>query len=589
MDQAKLDEYLRVGKRLFDGELTFATNIPGKRETLDDREGYKAGVIEDLARARDAVLAGDDGWASLVVDGLAMKGPTAKELKLEGGQLSYWQSRRAITQWIDDQPKDAWEALRELWAEGDTQTDADERICERLRAFVDKVPLHDDWKGLGTRLREVSVLLTALPEGYPPFKSEQFNMAYKYLGYDGPSGGFSHEGQMYKHALDFLDLLLAKKEALGFERPWNRRDAQSLVWTMHGFLEQAMKNGNSISENVPEQPDPLTKLGKDLLLKPESFLSETVWPLLKDKKQIIFQGPPGTGKTYVAQKLAEFLAGSEDRVELVQFHPSYAYEDFVQGFRPTLEGDRVAFELRDGPLIRLAQKAQAEAERACDANEDPAKFFLIIDEINRGNLAKVFGELYFLLEYRGPKNKMRLQYSNESDAKFWMPENLYIIGTMNTADRSIALVDAALRRRFYFVPFHPNEEPIKGLLKEWLEREAKKREAEGRKWSDKMAWLPGVVDAANKKLSEKLGNEETAIGPSYFMKGDIPEKMERVWKYNVLPYIEEQLYDQRGRVKDDFALKALKEEAARVSAPQTEGATAQGAPDESAPDGGDED
>ena len=114
------------------------------------------------------------------------------------------------------------------------------------------------------------------------------------------------------------------------------------------------------------------------------------------------------------------------------------------------------FELRDGPLLRAAKRAQ-EGEHA--------KHFLVIDEINRGNLAKVFGELYFLLEYRD--SEMDLQYSNQGE-RFKLPENLYIIGTMNTADRSIALVDLALRRRFYFVEFHPDEDPVKSVLRRWL-------------------------------------------------------------------------------------------------------------------------
>ena len=104
-----------------------------------------------------------------------------------------------------------------------------------------------------------------------------------------------------------------------------------------------------------------------------------------------YWGPPGTGKTFVAQKLAASLAGTEKRVRLVQFHPSYAYEDFVQGLRPRLTDGQAGFELRDGPLLAMAEAAREDSA---------AKYFLIIDEINRGNLAKVFGELYFLLEYR---------------------------------------------------------------------------------------------------------------------------------------------------------------------------------------------
>ena len=193
------------------------------------------------------------------------------------------------------------------------------------------------------------------------------------------------------------------------------------------------------SEHTQEDtPTPsLQALANDLHL-PVDFLEE-IEELIDEKLQVIFQGPPGTGKTYVAQKLARHLAGSDKRITLVQLHPSYAYEDFVQGFRPTIEGGQPGFKMRDGPLLRAAKLARADPD---------ADHFLVIDEINRGSLAKVFGELYFLLEYRD--EKIRLQYQRDDEKDFSLPNNLYVIGTMNTADRSIALVDLALRRRFYF-------------------------------------------------------------------------------------------------------------------------------------------
>ena len=188
-------------------------------------------------------------------------------------------------------------------------------------------------------------------------------------------------------------------------------------------------------------------LGEDLLFDPTNFFVE-VEELLDDRPQAIFYGPPGTGKTWAALQLAEVLAGDESRTKLVQFHPSYAYEDFIEGWRPTEDG---SFNITDGPLKRMAADAAA--------NPDDT-FVLVIDEINRANLSKVLGELFFLLEYRD--RSITLQYS---DTEFQLPENLKIIGTMNTADRSIALVDAALRRRFHFHGFFPNREPIQGLLR----------------------------------------------------------------------------------------------------------------------------
>ena len=308
----------------------------------------------------------------------------------------------------------------------------------------------------------------------------------------------------------------------------------------------ALTMGRNEAEDLaplePDQPEPvdlpdLQTLAADLLL-PASFL-EGIVTLLDEKKQVIFQGPPGTGKTFVARALAKHLAGATGSVELVQFHSSYAYEDFVQGYRPTLENGQAGFRLGKGPLMRAADRAREEPD---------AKHFLVIDEINRGNLGKVFGELYFLLEYR--EEAIRLQYSDEP---FSLPENLYIIGTMNTADRSIALMDLALRRRFYFEEFHPNKWPIDNLLRDWL--------------APDMRWVANVVDAANKKLAE--GRPEAwhaAVGPSYFMRKDEHGKpslravdVERIWEHSVLPYIEEHLYGQHERL-GEFTLSRLRKE-----------------------------
>ena len=302
---------------------------------------------------------------------------------------------------------------------------------------------------------------------------------------------------------------------------------------------QAPAGDRNTSEDPPESSNgeaaALQALANELLI--DSDFLETVRLLLQDKRQVIFQGPPGTGKTYAAQKLAGHLAGSKRRVRLIQFHPSYAYEDFVQGFRPTLEGGQPGFELRDGPLPAMAEEAR---------KAPGAKHFLIIDEINRGNLAKVFGELYFLLEYRD--QPMQLQYS---DKPFELPDNLYIIGTMNTADRSIALVDLALRRRFHFVEFHPDKPPIQGLLERWLDRN-----------TPHMAWIADVVNHANKKLNDR----QAAVGASYFMTNDLDDrKVGLIWEHNVLPYIEERLYGEHGRLSE-FQLDKLRHDGGSQSA-----------------------
>ncbi|MCC3155872.1 AAA family ATPase [Hymenobacter sp. 15J16-1T3B] len=178
---------------------------------------------------------------------------------------------------------------------------------------------------------------------------------------------------------------------------------------------------------------------------------------LERKRNLILQGPPGTGKTFLARRLAWLLLGEQDdsRVELVQFHPSYSYEDFVQGFRPDGHG---GFRLTDGVLPDVCRRAAEEPERP---------FVLLIDEINRGHLNRIFGELLVLLEpdKRGPGHALRLPYAPAEAPRFFVPDNLYLIGTMNTADRSLAPLDYALRRRFAFVPMQPEfGEPLRALL-----------------------------------------------------------------------------------------------------------------------------
>ena len=359
----------------------------------------------------------------------------------------------------------------------------------------------------------------AMPDEHlPPIKLTIFEEIYEKIGY--PRG--TTEGDLpsrYGHALAFLDQLIEVAKRRGMDRPATRLDAQSVVWA----LKEHSLELPGTSETID---DDLDRLSGELLFDNKEL--RRIADLLEDKRQVIFQGPPGTGKTFAAQAIARHIAGTEKRVTLVQFHPSYAYEDFIQGFRPKLTGSKPGFDLRDGPLVQAA-------ERAKNGSDD--KHFLIIDEINRGNLAKVFGELYFLLEYRN--ESIQLQYSN---ASFSLPKNLYIIGTMNTADRSIALVDLALRRRFHFVDFHPDKPPVKGLLTRWLKSIA-----------PEMAWIADTVDTANKRLDDW----HAAIGPSYFMKEGLDDgKVKMIWEHNVLPYIQERLFGERERLAD-FELKKL--------------------------------
>lgn len=260
--------------------------------------------------------------------------------------------------------------------------------------------------------------------------------------------------------------------------------------------------------------------------------------LLQSRRQIVLYGPPGTGKTYIAKELARHLTGRERTadVQIVQFHPSYSYEDFFEGYRPASANGQVGFELQDGPLRRLARVAGEPG------NEDKP-FFLIIDEMNRGNLAKIFGELYFLLEYR--TDSIRLQYSPTEN--FILPPNLYIIGTMNTADRSIAMVDAAIRRRFAFVELHPQDGMIRDVLGRYLIAQ------------QRSPLTAELLDSLNEKLG--AAKRDLAIGPSHFMRDDAADAagLRRVWKYELLPLLEEYHFGELSRddVHAAFGLDAL--------------------------------
>lgn len=287
----------------------------------------------------------------------------------------------------------------------------------------------------------------------------------------------------------------------------------------------------------------LTNMGRTLFLDPPEKLQDWADQLM-ECRQLIFQGPPGTGKTLIAKKLALAIAGDPSRVERVQFHPSYAYEDFVEGYRPTAAG---AFSLQPGPIKRIAAKAAASAE----------KFVLLIDEINRGNLAKVFGELYYLLEYRG--EPITLQYSQ---VPFVLPDNVFIIGTMNTADRSIALLDMALRRRFQFVDLIPDRPPLKGLLYRFLEQKA-----------PDMVFLAKMLDDINTRLDDP----HSAVGPSHFLidpRKLTEAKAEQIWNHAILPALADRFFDDPGALKD-FAYQTVRnrtdDETITPPAPEPEG------------------
>ena len=258
------------------------------------------------------------------------------------------------------------------------------------------------------------------------------------------------------------------------------------------------------------------------------FISEEkfneVVELLFRKKNIILQGAPGVGKTFLARKVAYQLIGQmkDENIETVQFHQSYSYEDFMQGIRPTTSGE---FKVRNGIFYNFCERAKENAEET---------YVFIIDEINRGNLSKVFGELMMLIESdkRSPRYALKLTYSEEESLKFYVPENVYIIGCMNTADRSIAIVDYALRRRFAFCPIEPElGESFKAFLCSELSKDFVN------KICDKLNRVNSIIRETS---SLGIGLE---IGHSYFCQISSVEDENEWWKsickYELFPYLQE--------------------------------------------------
>jgi MoxR-like ATPase len=283
-------------------------------------------------------------------------------------------------------------------------------------------------------------------------------------------------------------------------------------------LEGLLGNGGlpPPTPTADDEIDHIAAAADDLLID-RAYLGELEW-YLRDKGQIVLYGPPGTGKTFVAKRFARALAQDDpDRVEIVQFHPSTSYEDFFEGIRPRTEDGKVVYDVVEGPLARIARKATTDRQH---------DHVLVIDEINRANLPKVLGELLFLLEYRD--EAVATLYREE----FKLPSNLLIIGTMNTADRSIALIDAAMRRRFHFRPFFPNEEPVAGVLRRWLSEQSLPLD------------VADLLDAINEELTQDLGRD-LQLGPSHFMRADLDDDiLGLVWRANVEPFIEDHLFDQ---------------------------------------------
>lgn len=263
----------------------------------------------------------------------------------------------------------------------------------------------------------------------------------------------------------------------------------------------------------------------------EVFMDETSYEnlvaLVRNKKNVILQGAPGVGKTFAAKRLAYSMMGVKDpnRVMMVQFHQSYSYEDFIMGFRPAESG----FELKKGAFYNFCKAAEIDSEN---------EYFFIIDEINRGNLSKIFGELFMLIESDKRGVELQLLYSDE---KFSVPSNVYIIGMMNTADRSLAMLDYALRRRFAFFEMKPGFD-TDGFREYRMGLESEK--------FDRLINCIGNLNAVI-AADDSLG-EGFCIGHSFFcnLKKANDQSLSGIVEYEIVPLLKEYWFDEPVKVKD---------------------------------------
>jgi signal peptidase I len=414
--------------------------------------------------------------------------------------LQYWkispgENGRLWDKWREDgYIAIGWDELGDL-----TNLTKQEYVERRDRALLD----HADWKAAGMD-KQVWRFASQIVEGDRIVAN---NGTSEVLGIGTVSGAYYYvDGEEYSHRLPVV---------------WDdtqRRNADEPGWhmTLVKLNREKFEQIEATGGCPPEPPQyGLPAMAAETGLELERL--ERWVRAIERKGQAILYGPPGTGKTFLAEKLARHLvAGSDGFSMLVQFHPSYAYEDFMQGIRPETDAQgQLTYPMKDGRFIEFCEEAR-EREGCC---------VLIIDEINRAPLSRVFGELMYLLEYRAKGIPLA------GGRRFSIPSNVRLIGTMNTADRSIALVDHALRRRFAFLELYPDYDVLRQFHRE-------------------TGFDPSGLVAVLECLNRDIGDRHYEVGITYFMSRDIEAQIEDVWRMEIEPYLDEYFYDRPGALKD---------------------------------------
>ena len=507
MTQSLWDEYLATAAE--------------KYEYIQREEVYKFSLAEALADTRKALLQGEENWRDLV----------KAAVKHKFNNIINWRNLNKTIACLDAYPDAMREALLEMWSEDD-RTPGD-----RIRAFDGRLSenmLDIRPTAAGSRLNIASYLMMGIdPKQYPPYLHSRFKSLYEHLNYPRPS--VKDAGVWYEHALGFLDRMLEEAKKRGMDNPANRMEAQSILY--HEIYK----------EPEPESsPTPRTEVETE----------ENMHPL-----NTILYGPPGTGKTWSAVAHAVALVENRDeeevsrekrsavknrfeeyrrekRIEMVTFHQNMTYEDFIEGIRPVLakgaSGDGAAWSERNGSGEIQYEMSRGVFRRIAErAEQDPEhRYALVIDEINRGNIARIFGELITLIE-----SSKRIGEEDEARAKlpgsktdFGVPSNLYILGTMNTADRSIALMDTALRRRFVFREMAPNPSHP-GVSKNIDGVNCRK-----------------VLKAINTRIAALLDREHQ-IGHTYFLGIDSMDALADAFRDRIMPLLQEYFYDDWEKIR----------------------------------------